>query len=345
MLEKFVCVRVVQANNMDLGAFQFDYSLTWAVLFMNADKTVYGRYGTRSRLNNPEDVTDAGFRKAALAALELHRGYPANKAALLGKSGPAPRYKVPQEYPSLRQFSAEVNPGAGERDNRTCMHCHEVQSAEYSIYRQAKEPIPDEVLWSYPMPDTVGLKLDPEERCTVKRVAAGSAAEKAGYRAGDEIVTLEGQPLISVADVQWILTGAKDGVKLTGEVKRGTRVESLSLALPPGWRRSGDISWRQGTWAFFRPDLQAEPVSDEDRKKMMLAEEATALKIRRLGAVLEAVGFRNDDVIVGVGGRRSGIASFSQLLAHVAQNTVAGKMLEIIVLRSGKEERLELTLP
>ena len=47
LLDKFVCVRIVHANGMDLSQFQFDYDQSWAALFLNADMTIYGRYGTQ----------------------------------------------------------------------------------------------------------------------------------------------------------------------------------------------------------------------------------------------------------------------------------------------------------
>lgn len=40
LLDKFVCVRIVQTNGMDLSLFQFDYDQSWAAFFMNADTTV-----------------------------------------------------------------------------------------------------------------------------------------------------------------------------------------------------------------------------------------------------------------------------------------------------------------
>jgi len=345
VLDQFVCIRVVQANSIDLTTFQFDPMLTWAVFFLNADRTVYGRYGTRSGANRSGDVTDAGFRKAALAALELHRGYPANRESLRGKTGPAPRFKTPREYPSLAHFPAEVEVRASERNHPSCMHCHDLQIAEFGLLRAAKEPIPPATLWPFPMPDALGFSLDPEERCTVQRVAPRSAAEQAGFQVGDELLALEGQPLISVADVQWVLHGAKDGATLAAKTSRGGKEESRSLALPQGWRRSGDITWRQGTWVLFRPDLRADPVPAEERKRIGLAADAVALRIHGLGAALEAAGFRTGDIVVAAAGRRSGIDSVSRLIELVSQITRPGDKLSVTVLRDGKELPLEIPLP
>jgi hypothetical protein len=345
VLEKFVCIRVVQANSIDLAAFQFDPMLTWAVLFLNADRTVYGRYGTRSGPNRRGDVTDAGFRKAALAALELHRGYPANRDVLRAKTGPPPRFKTPREYPSLSHFPAEVDVRAGERNHPSCMHCHDLQVAEVGLLRAAKDPIPMETLWPFPMPDALGLTLDPEERCTVKSVAPESPAAAAGLRSGDELLTLGGQPLVSVADVQWVLHHSKEETPLAASVSRGGKVETMSLALPRGWRRSGDVSWRQGLWTFFRPDLRAEPVTGDDRKRRGFAADAIALRITGLGASLEAAGFRTDDIIVSVADRRSGIESVSQIIEHVGRRTRPGEKLAVTVLRDGRKLPLQIALP
>src|SRR2546423_10592501 len=109
-MNRFVCVRLVQANALDLTLFQFDYDLTFAVFFMNADRTIYGRYGSRSdRKDATRDISIEGFRQALLAALEWHKRYPANKASLAGKQpGPA-RFKTPDQFPSLHgQYQARL---------------------------------------------------------------------------------------------------------------------------------------------------------------------------------------------------------------------------------------------
>jgi hypothetical protein len=67
VLDQFVCVRVINANALDLSLFQFDYDLSFSTMFFNADRTVYGRYGSWKHQRDSQDATTAGY-KAALKA-------------------------------------------------------------------------------------------------------------------------------------------------------------------------------------------------------------------------------------------------------------------------------------
>lgn len=340
LLEKFVTVRMVMANSMDLSLFQFDYGLTWSVLFLNADKTVYGRYGSRGQRDGSKDVSISGLAKAMEGALELHKGYPGNKAQLVGKRGPAPRFATPQGYPGNQNFPAVVTPG-DKRNNNTCMHCHEVQAGEYKVYRGSRQAIPDNVLWSYPMPDALGLVLDLGEKAKVKSVRADSPAEKDGVKAGDDIVALEGQPILSIADVQWVLERSKDGAKLKADVRRGGDKQTLTLSLPAGWRRKGDFDWRAATWETFRPDMSGESLKTDERRSLKMTDLSTGFRITYAGP--GAPNFQKGDIVVEVDGQRTGITSFSLFLAHVAQKKLPGEKIHFTVLRGDKEMKLQLT--
>ncbi len=86
LLEKFVCVRVVSTNGLDLSLFQFDTDQSFAAFLLNADGTIYGRYGTRShRTKWSDDVSIEGLANALQGALDLHAQYPKNKAELTAK--------------------------------------------------------------------------------------------------------------------------------------------------------------------------------------------------------------------------------------------------------------------
>ncbi len=334
LLEKFVCVRLVQANGMDLSLFQFDYNLTWAVLFLNADRTIYGRFGTRSTHDPNKDLSLDGFRKAMEGALALHQGYPSNKASLAGKTGPKPRHPAPEGYPTLKKFyTPAVTPGKPD----SCLHCHQITNNEFRFYRGASQSIPDDVLFDYPMPDNLGLSLDPAEKATVKAVAPGSSAEKDGFKAGDGILALEGQPILSIADAQWVLTHAKQARSIKAEVSRGGEKRSMTLSLPAGWRRKGDISWRGSNEIFSPLPDDSQDLDADERKKLGLAAGATAIRVRWAGK-----GFQKDDLIVEVDGQRTWTAS--DVLAYVAQKRLPGDTIAVAVLRAGKEARLQLKL-
>ncbi|MDD9974525.1 MAG: hypothetical protein OXU27_10995, partial [Candidatus Poribacteria bacterium] len=132
-MERFVRVRIVQGNGMDLSLFQFDYDLTFAVFFMNADKTIYGRFGTRAEYENAaKDISIEGFKGALEAALTLHNEYPDNKAVLAAKTGPEPIKKTPEAFPALLRYSSTLN--FNGRIEGQCIHCHQIGEAQREIH-------------------------------------------------------------------------------------------------------------------------------------------------------------------------------------------------------------------
>lgn len=349
-MDQFVCVRLVQANTLDLAQFQFDFDLTFAAFFMNPDGTLYGRFGSRSdRKDAMKDMSMDGFRKALAAGLELHKRFPADKSALAGKRGAAPRFKTPIEYPFLQGKYKQTLDYEGQVV-QSCVHCHQVRDAEFRLYRSERKPIPDEVLYAWPIPGVVGLELDPKEKSTVARVTGGSAAEKAGFKAGDEILTLEGQPLLSVADVQWVLHNAPNHGTLQAQVERAGQKIGLSLALAEGWRKKADISWRATSWDLRRMaagGLLLRELSVEDRRKSNLAEGQFGLVAEHVGeygehAAAKRAGFLKGDILVEVDGQ-SGRMSESQLFGYLVQKRMAGTRIPVTVLRN--RERVNLELP
>src|SRR5205814_6227041 len=109
LMEQFVCVRMIQANGMDLSWFQFDYDQTFVVFFLNADRTIYGRYGSRSiAKESTREISLEGFRKSMAAVLELHKNYPGNKGSLAGKQGVPPRFNTAEQYPNLKKYKSTI---------------------------------------------------------------------------------------------------------------------------------------------------------------------------------------------------------------------------------------------
>ena len=352
LMEKFVCVRIVQGWGMDLSLFQFDQELTWAVFLMNADKTLYGRYGSRSeRANTTNAISIEGLTKALESALKFHAGYPGNKKDFDGKRGPAPTWAVPEAIPELKG-KPNIRMADGSRGG--CVHCHQAHDGEVWSLRAARQPLPDALIWPYPMPGRLGLVLDPKERATVKTVDPGSPAEKGGFKPGDSITKFGGQPILSIADVQWVLQIAKEPATIEAEVDRGGKPAKATLALEAGWRRKDDFTWRVIVWSMRHRLLGTQPLetlSADDRRKQGIAADALGLRIKGFPPgwakdknVEGQQKFRQDDVILGVDGRKS-LATESDLLAYLIQNKKPGETAEFTVLRGGKPEKVTLTIP
>jgi serine protease Do len=157
LLGKFVTVRVVQFWGADQDLFQFDRELTWACFFLNADRTIYGRYGTRAdHKEAARTMSLAGLKKALQGALELHAAYPANRAGLAAKTGAPAPWRRPEDIPELRG-KPNVKPADGTRAG--CVHCHQASDAELWSLRAQGKPISDARLWPFPVPSALGLVL------------------------------------------------------------------------------------------------------------------------------------------------------------------------------------------
>jgi len=342
LLTNFVLVRAVQANAMDLSLFQFDYDLTFAAFFMNADRTIYGRFGSRSHHQNAEkDISVDGLRHALAGALDLHKKYPQNKQLLAGKQPKPVTIKSPEQYPEL---AGKYKPTLDYEGAvvRSCLHCHQVREAERTLYRAQRKPIPDEVLLPFPMPDAVGFSIDPKSNARVSAVSAGSAAGKAGFATNDEILTFGGQPILSTADIQWVLQHTPAPGRIPVTVQRGTERRNLNLELPAQWRQNNDISWRATTWDLRKMATGGLVLKDAAEPRQGLGLVVDYVGQYNEHAAGKKAGFQKGDVFLSAGGENKPMTE-SQFLRYLLQSKMAGEKVPITVLRSG--EQLDLQLP
>ena len=349
LLEKFVCVRLINANAIDLAKFQFDYDLSLSALIFNPDGTIYGRYGSWTHQKDPAEKTTAGFKLALESALKVHAGYPQNRAGLVGKQGGPTPFKTPIEIPSLAgRYKRDL-----DWDGKvvaSCVHCHQIGDAYRNFYRSQSKPIPSEFIYPMPMPETIGLTLAPDQKARVQSVAAGSIANKNGVRTGDEFITLNGQLLFSIADFAWALHRAPESGTIPAKILRGKVEQQINLTLPVSWREKTDISKRVGTWGMrgmATGGLVLGDIADEDRAKRGLANDSLALLVKFVGqynqhAAAKNAGFQKDYVILEIDGRSARLTE-GQFIGQLLQTTKPGQKLKAIVLRGDK--RLTLSLP
>jgi hypothetical protein len=349
LLDQFVCVRVINANALDLSRFQFDYDLSFSAMLFNGDGTVYGRYGSWLHQKEPRNTTTASFRQALEAALALHKNYPAIKASLAGKQGAPTPYRTPVEFPTLAaKYQSKLDWDG--KVVQSCVHCHMVGDASRAYYRSRNEAVPAEWIYPQPSPEVIGLLLSNDAVARVDGVAPGSLADKAGFRPGDHLVSLGAQPLLSIADVSWALHRAPNEGEITASIQRDGREVEIRMQLPADWRTKADIARRVGTWpmrAMAFGGMKLEDLDDAERDAAGIARDTMALRVIHVGeygshAAAKKEGFRPKDIVLEVAGRNQR-TSESALIGYLLLQHRPGEKLPAVVLRGA--ERVRLSLP
>ncbi len=349
LLDQFVCVRLINANALDLALFQFDYDLSFSTLFFNADGTVYGRYGSWIHQKDAQEKSTASYRLALQGALDLHKGYPANKAALAGKQGGPTPFKVAIDLPALAEkYTLDLNWDG--KVVQSCVHCHQVGDALRLSYREKRVPIPEAWIYPFPAPEVLGLALAPDQVASVTAVAPDSIAARAGVQPGDRLVSLAGQPLLSIADVSWALHRAAPSGPMPAVIERVGQRTNITFTLPDDWRRQSDISRRVGTWpmrGMALGGLVLEDIDETARTQRGLDPTQLALWVKSVGqygkhAAAKNAGFQKDDIIVEIDNLKTRHTE-SRLLGHLLLKHPSGDKVPVTVLRG--TERVTLTLP
>lgn len=341
----FVPLRQVEMKDVDLTQFQFDHDLNWAAMFINADGAVYGRYGTQSAAGPDAYNSIASLEKAMQRVLKLHAVYPKNAAALAGKRAAPKPYQTALEMPGLQ--NKEKLSGLTARGN--CIHCHNIHDAENAQW-QSSGQFKWEMLYRYPLPDNVGLHIDPQDGCKIERVEAGSPAAKAELQAGDSVTHVNGQPIISIADIQWVLhhlpnTLATVQITATRDGHASTR----TLQLAPDWKQS-DISWRGSIWSLKpRPGFWTVIANEEQMKNLPLPAGSKPLRVQGInnnineGRSARQAGLREGDLITHVGDKLL-TAAPKDFTVYLKQNYRVGDKLPLTLLRNGQTQRIEVPL-
>lgn len=350
LLDQFVCVRVINANDLDLSLFQFDYDLSFSALFFNGDGTLYGRFGSWTHQEDTHNKATDSMKEALQAVLSLHKDYPNNKEALMGKQSKPLPYRTPVNIPTLSgKYDAQLNWNGAVV--KSCVHCHQIGDAMRVDFRNKQQPVPDEWVFPFPQPEAIGLHLAEDARATVDSVEPGSIAEGSKLRRGDQIIAVNGQPLISIADFSWVLHQAEATDTLSMEVLRSGHKGTLELQLTDGWRHNPDHTKRVGTWPMRGMALGGMRLADldeKDRTRYRMEDDSLALEVLSVGqygmhAAAKRAGFQPDDVIIRVSGQEDRMTE-KQLIAYLLQNHNRGKRVDVTVLRNRKEVSLQLPM-
>lgn len=322
-------------NGVDLNRFPFEYDLTWMSFFQDARGRTYARYGGREDSGPETQLNRKSLIRVMNQVLDLHKS---------GDVQPANRYEptdgssaVPEQIPTMKQMLA--------KRKVKCIHCHDVKSTQLKNLRSAGK-FDRNMIFTYPSPLNLGIQINPVAQDEVKSVLPASAAAKAGMKAGDRSLRLDGQRILTFADATRVLELTPESGTLPIEFQRDGKTIETEIALPDNWRVNGDPSWRESTHvAGPNSGFWAVKINDQQRKRLGIGPEKLALRTTAIwGSWTRQAGLKNGDVVVAIDGRSSDL-SIKQLQTYLQMNRNWGDTIPILVIRNGKRVELSLTLP
>ena len=239
----------------------------------------------------------------------------------------------------------------GKTERSNCIHCHMIHDAEHREWK-ANDDYSLEKIWRYPLPDNLGMRIDPVDGRKVSAIAADSPAAHAGLQEGDEILVLNGQAITSIADMQWVFHNASnEGDSFEFDVRRGGKIEVAKVSIEAGWKRT-DISWRGSLWSMppsmgiWTPTANPEELGRQNAPQTTQA--LVARWINRSRPVAKAAteaGLRTGDLILGVPGFDVPVDD-GPLPFHNAlrMNFHSESILPLEILRNGRKEVIRIPL-
>jgi hypothetical protein len=329
MSEQFVLLRLTYMRGVNIGLFAYDYDMTWMSFFLDAEGRIYSRYGSRDSTSPDSHNSAAGLIHTMEEVLRVHKEETAKER---------PAYQLP---PALRPEDLPAMRALGYAGS--CGRCHMLNE---SLATQQRKDGKKGASWFYPLPDTIGIKLDRTKGNEVVEIAAGSFADKAGLKAGDVLRSANETRLITIADFQSVLNGLEPRSRLTLALERAGKPVTAVLELDGDWRRA-DVSWRKSVRirATVGGNLSRflTPLSEGDKKNVGIPGQDIAFRLAESKGEADAAGLRKGDIILAFDGKRQLPYRHPQYYWYIEH--ASGDKMEVTYLRDGKEATTTVVLP
>lgn len=325
-------------RGVDLNRYPFDFDLTFSVLLMHPDGTVYHRYGGRDHRGADVWLNRPSFQRLLEKTREEHEVY---------SSSPSP--------PPLRKRRViEEIPAFAKKDKGECVHCHSVFPALREDLRNRGQWDDSEDLWRYPSPERLGIQLDPLDQTLLSAVRPKSVADRGGLRSRDRLVELNRSKILSATDVQWVLQGLPAGETEVPVVwLRSGKRQVGTLSLADGWKRGTPLtfSWRPLKWALLpAPGFGGRGLSRSEKRSLGLDPDRFGFRVsylvtwgenRRFGRAAQKSGLRKGDVVLSFD-EKADFYSVDHFHSWWRFTKEPGDRVKVEILRNGKRSHLEI---
>jgi hypothetical protein len=323
--------------------------LSWWGWFLAPEGRIYGVFGGKDHVSDATRISAQAL--AATLRRVLNHHYDPRRAGW-DIDGPAPQlsgaFKGARDLPGYEGWLRDAHP---EARRQTCIHCHQVNDIlRYpAVVSNTFNKEKDFDVW--PLPENVGLELERDHGLRVTKVAAGSAAEKAGLRSGDVLGAAEGRRLFGQTDFRGALHRGPPGAgRMEVWWTREGKPMSGDLVVKEGWRKTV-LDWRmsvsQGVVGGY-PGFFPLPVKKDRRNQLNIPSDKMAVEPflgpNPKGPAYEA-GIRQNHVITAVNGQSPNIAGRAFLVWFIKQFDPADEVTVSVIDSSGRPKDISYRLP
>jgi serine protease Do len=174
------------------------------------------------------------------------------------------------------------------------------------------------------------FRLESPDGAVIANVERGSAADKAGLKAGDVIRRVNGQPIVSAGDLSALVSVARPGDKVTLDIVRDGKPQHLTAALGNASDKAASFERAslEGPDNGARLGLSLRPLDPSERRQVGVP---AGLVIEDTSGAAEAAGVQPGDVLLAVNGKP--VSSVDQVRSVVSGAT---KSVALLVLRGNE---------
>lgn len=201
------------------------------------------------------------------------------------------------------------------------------------------------------------LKLADESGVEVVKVEPGSPAESAGIRAGDVLLSYNGEKILGAQQLGRLVSETPQGRKVKIQFWRDGKAQSTTATVAESpWRRvvPGDFDVKMPEIRLQMPDIpdplliwknpalgiEAEPVDDQLAQYFGVKRGVLVRSVEK-GSVAEKAGLRAGDVLTAVADRP--VTSPREVMSCLRAQRRPGKPISVALVREHKELTLSVT--
>ena len=213
-MSRYVLVRIIRMDNVDIGLFEHDRNNTLYFYLLNSDEQIYTRYGGRDSVAPDTYLNLESLEMALKQGLDLHEKYQRGELAKVARPKPA----FPKELPLLVERTFARN---------QCVECHLI--GDFQNLHREKDKTLDKMthLYRSPFPRSSNvIHLRPARVAGADRnaVAVVTMTRPRGYFGlGRDAMSLDGKPLAGI--VAGVAGGSTAKVSLHSDSGRAVIAE------------------------------------------------------------------------------------------------------------------------